>query len=97
MAEFKEVVKQFNRMCKAQQCNRCPLNNKRDVFTCWRALTEHPDEMEEAIMRWAEDNPVKTNHQKFEETFGVNPLLILWNINGKDWLTEEYKEPKRDE
>lgn len=98
MAEFKEVVKQFNRMCKANGCNKCPLKDNRDLFTCWRALTVHPDEMEKAVMKWAEDHPVKTNHQKFVETFGVNPLLMnLWNTKGADWLTEEYKEPKRDE
>lgn len=44
MAEFKEVAKQFNRMCKAQEdCDKCPLSEKRGILTCWRALIEYPD------------------------------------------------------
>lgn len=98
MAEFKEVMKQFNRMCDAQEiCQKCPVNETRGLLTCWRALADKPDKMEEIVMQWAEEHPVKKNYQKFEETFGINPILIdWWNTRGADWLNEEYKEPKND-
>jgi len=97
MAEFKEVIKQFNRMCEAQEkiCDKCPVSKKRGLFNCWRALAINPDEMEETVMQWAKENPTKKNYQKFEEIFGVNPILMdWWNTRGADWLMEEFKEPK---
>ena len=46
-------------------------------------------------MNWAKEHPAKRNYQKFEETFGINPILMdWWNTRGADWLMEDYKEPK---
>lgn len=96
MAEFKEVIKQFNRICEAQEiCDKCPINKKRGLLTCWRALTVHPDEMEEAVMNWAKEHPPITNNDKIKEIFGLDFKSTItaspWTL---EWLDEEYKEPK---
>jgi len=100
MAEFKEVIKQFNRMCESYgaSCDGCPVDEQRGIFYCWRWITEEPEVAEELIANWAKDHPTKKNYQKFEETFGINPILMdWWNTRGADWLMEEFKEPKKDE
>lgn len=99
MAEFKEVIKQFWRICERYRadvcCANCPLKDARGVYHCWRWISEEPEKAEELIMKWAKENPVKKNYHKFEETFGINPILMdWWNTKGADWLMEEYKEPK---
>lgn len=96
MAEFKEVIKQFNRMCDAQEiCQKCPVNEMRGLLTCWKALTVKPDKMEEIVMQWAKEHPPVTNRVKFAEVFGCDPVLLdFWNQRGGNWLLEEYKEPK---
>ena len=97
MAEFKEVIKQFNRMCEAQEkiCDKCPVNKKRGLFNCWRALAFNPDEMEESVMQWAKEHPPITNNDKIKEIFGLDFKSTFtaspWTL---EWLDEEYKEPK---
>lgn len=77
MAEFVEVMKQKERMCKKYSeefsiCKKCELGiakTKHDMV-CWEFLENLPQEAEEIIMKWAKEHPVITNFQKLEEVFG---------------------------
>lgn len=96
MAEFKEVMKQFNRMCDNHKwCDTCQINENRGRYICDRWLTENPTKAEEIIMQWAEEHPLMTNNDKIKEIFGLDFKSTFtaspWTL---DWLDEEYKEPK---
>ena len=100
MAEFKDFVKQFKRMCNTynNECSKCPLTDHRGVYLCFRWCFEDPKLAEEVIMKWAEQNPVMTNRDKFIEVFGNEPLLLdIWNLKGVNWLLKEYKEPEKND
>lgn len=97
MAEFKTVMKEHDRMCHSFSCDckDCPLGKQRGIFTCLRWIFDHPYESEELIMKWAKENPMKTNGDKFKEIFGFDFKTTFnaspWTL---EWLCEEYKEPK---
>ena len=55
MAEFSEVMKQYDRMCETvYYCENCPMYNV-DV-DCERRI-KYPKNFENIVMQWAEDNP----------------------------------------
>ena len=96
MAEFKEVTKQFKRMCDSyHDCSECPLNKPRGLKVCWRWGYDEPEKAEEIIMNWAKKNPSITNNDKIKEIFGLDFKSTFtaspWTL---EWLDEEYKEPK---
>lgn len=100
MAEYVEVLKQKERMCKSvDSCGECPLNRLSDI-ECKHYLLANPTEAEEIIMNWAKEHPVKTNADKFKEVFGVkhnNVMDILYQANFRkycEFWNQEYKEPK---
>lgn len=60
MAEFAEVMRQAERMCKAhERCVTCPLYDYCDQFNDTRGGQWRVDAgaMEQAVMDWAEENP----------------------------------------
>lgn len=96
MAEFKEVMEQFKRMCDEHKwCDSCQICDSRGLISCSRWLTENPTKAEEIIMSWAKENPPVTNRDKFKEVFGLDFKTTFnaspWTL---EWLDEEYKEPK---
>lgn len=59
MAEFVEVMRQRDRMCKTVDCSTCRLhylNNGTDTG-CGDFTEEHPQETERIVMEWAKANP----------------------------------------
>ena len=102
MAEYQEVIKQFNRMCDSYgtSCDGCPINEQRGIFQCWRWITEEPVKAEEIITNWAKKNPPVTNAEKFKEVFGFDFIEAndTTSPSWPDlWLESEYKEPEKDE
>lgn len=95
MAEFVKVAAEMTRMCRhyAGFCKECPLGF---VASCRNWVPAHPEEAEEIIMKWAEENPLKTNGEKFREVFGYD-MTERFNTapSMKDWLDAEYKEAKK--
>ena len=97
MAEYREVTKQFNRMCESygDTCEKCLLQNPRGILTCWRWCFEEPVKAEEIIMNWAQEHQPITNNDKIKEIFGLDFKSTFtaspWTL---EWLDEEYKEPK---
>lgn len=68
MAEFQEVIRQFNRMCKAAMTEEdiCLIDD--DMPT---AALIHPDSFEKMVMRWANEHPeYPTWIQWWETNFG---------------------------
>lgn len=107
MAEFQEVMKQRNRMCESyvgcMDCALCDINNGENI-DCSAFCIKHPQRAEEIIMKWAEENRVQTNADKFKEVFGIKLLDDLCNNISCDvecdecdlhiFCQQEYKEPK---
>lgn len=59
MAEFQEVMKQWRRMCRAnERCSSCPLNNADCCISDPYLRTDVEIEtLEELITNWAEEHP----------------------------------------
>ena len=112
MAEFVEVMKYRKRMCamyRNHSCRICPIYDVKEG-TCANFLIENTQEAEEIIMKWAKENPIKTNADKFKEVFGVdiykepthNCTGIRCGINECEeckyngFWNKEYKEPKEE-
>lgn len=83
MAEFKELMKQRNRMCRSflqesglHDCCRCPIysKNTQSMWDCNQYAAKNPEEFEDIILVWAEEHPYKTNADKFKEVFGIELL-----------------------
>lgn len=96
MAEFKEVAKQYARMCTTyEHCGNCPINVVRDkAYVCrYWALVVDPEKAEEVILQWAKEHPPVTNRDKFKEVFGFDPIAD--RLDAITWFAAEYKEPEK--
>ena len=61
MAEFVDVLRQFDRMCKANAgCFNCPLHEPDGVSDRCSigAFVNDSERIEREVMKWAEDHPV---------------------------------------
>ena len=95
MAEFKMVMREFRRLCEGKKCTDCPIWEKvdKDAETfCSAWLTNHSEEAERIIMRWAKENPLMTNRMKFKEIFGIEFTdRVAESQYHREWLDAEYK------
>lgn len=95
MAEFVEVIKTKDRMCRSlkHRCDDCPIQRYIDNpnyncpvtpwhNSCESFLINYPQEAEEIIMEWAKANPAKTNAEIFKELFGVQIIKTPKNCGG---------------
>jgi len=60
VAEFQNVMKQFDRMCKANAgCVNCPLDDRDgEIYRCSiGAFVNNSERIEREIMSWAAENP----------------------------------------
>lgn len=75
MAEFVDVLRQFDRMCNAHAgCINCPLYQNVYNFDdeCHiGAFIRHPEKIEQTVMQWAAEHP--------------EPVYPTWG----DWLIEQ--------
>jgi len=75
MAEFINVMKEYNRMCEYYKldCRECPLCN----VNCEYVLHNEAEKSESIIMKWSKEHP-----RPIYPTIGevVNKLLMLMNI-----------------
>ena len=87
MAEFINVMKEYNRMCHSYaDCRDCPLCN----VNCEYITHEKPEEVESIIMKWSKEHP-----QPIYPTIGevVNKLLLLMGIESRTSnLTDVFDE-----
>ena len=95
MAEFKTVVKEYQRMCRTvQACADCPIYKYKNVgSSCDSILIYKTEEAEKLIMDWAKANPSITNQKKFKDTFGFDYKDRFGASESMmEWLKEEYKK-----
>lgn len=57
MAEFQEVIKQKERMCRESNCCDCPIDGYFD--SCVNINAKNAAKYEELVMQWARENPEK--------------------------------------
>ena len=60
MAKFEEVLKQFKRMCKNEECSNCDINRmmkEGNYPSCWAMAYEEPTRFEGYVMLWAKQHP----------------------------------------
>ena len=60
MAEFGEVIKQFNRMCHRENCattTGCPMYPSCNIGQCRKIAFERQAEFETRVIKWAADHP----------------------------------------
>lgn len=63
MAEhsFQEVMRQYKRMCRGEECNGCDFYKFKTSLShqmaCLRFLKEYPVEAEALVMNWAAEHP----------------------------------------
>ena len=95
MAEFQMVIRERNRMCKANKCVGCPLFVAIGNDFCDNWPYKHPLEAEKIIMEWAKKNPLMTNRMKFKEVFGFEFTdRVPESQYHSEWLDSEYEEVK---
>ena len=82
MAEFREVIKQFNRMCDFYQSKRscpmgCPMNGL-NVSQCRKQITEAYIDAERIIMGWTAEHPEPVYPTWYEwlANMGVVPIKL---------------------
>lgn len=59
MAEFKNIMQEFHRMCVSEQCvelKTCPMR-KKSRNSCLSYAYENPDDFERTVMAWAAEHP----------------------------------------
>ena len=93
MAEFAKVAAEMARMCRRHEgfCKECPLGF---AASCRNWVLAHSKEAEKIIMKWAAENPFKTNGAKFREVFGYDFVQAVY---ADDWYNAEYKKPEERE
>lgn len=94
MAEFVKVATEMARMCRHYEafCIECPLGS---ALSCHNWMLSHPKKAEEIIMKWAAENPFKSNGAKFRDVFGYDLTEKFFTSSKvKDWYNAEYKEPE---
>ena len=100
---YLDSIGRQNNMCLGARCKECILRPA-DGDSCTAFEVEHPEEATELIRKWAEEHPVVTNRDKFEEVFGFAPNTegcLLRGCTGckyndieycgQAWWDDEYK------
>lgn len=82
MAEFQEVMEQFDRMCLYYQHKRecpmaCPMNGV-NISQCRKVAFEEPKVTEKTVMAWATEHPV---------------VYPTW----EEWLSDKYNLAYNDD
>lgn len=103
--EFKEFVKQFDRMCNYYPgCDNCPMSRHeadRDSCTTW--CFDHPIAAENLVSEFKRLNPPKTNGEKLLEVIKSTfpNVRITGSETGRkglvfpdEWWGEEYDQPE---
>ena len=81
MAEFQELMKQFQRMCKREDCRTtagCPMYPSCNISQCRRIAFERPVEFEQRVMQWAAEHPEPQYPTWYEYLTDMYPAA--WNI-----------------
>ena len=91
MAEFKELIKTFNRMCRHYEdimsnslgnnsCYHCPLNKVAEKWNeeCLLLMQNRPEIFEKVVIEWGEKHPEPHCPTWLE-------LMVKYNVVPMDW------------
>ena len=78
MAEFVDVLRQFDRMCWYYQCKRqcpmgCPMNGV-NISQCRKVAFEQPEVTEKTVMAWAAEHPEPVYPTWYEYLCKINVI-----------------------
>ena len=64
-------IKKYKEICKNNECRNCPLwpNDERAILSCTQFMIEAPEEIVEAVEKWAKEHPGVTRMSKFINEF----------------------------
>lgn len=87
MTEFVKVIQEYNRLCKNNNCDNCPLFDY--AHSCSDLFYNEPEKVEEIVMKWSRENPVP-----IYPTIGevVSKICMLMNIDTRTNLNTIYDE-----
>lgn len=77
MSKGKTILHDWARMCdtfEGENCSKCPLKQVATPDDCFCFALDLPDEASAVILKWVEENPVKTYKMDFLEKFPNAPL-----------------------
>lgn len=99
MSERKATVYDYSRMCRSfEYCNNCPLSyyNNCEKASCEIFMRNNPDKANEEILKWCDENPVKTYKDDFFEKYPNTrktddgyPLSLKCIIYGHDCIISD--------
>ncbi len=106
-----KFLKELNRICTKYGkniigCKNCPMNKAEYCSLCIQELTEDAIlEAIEIVDNWSKENPIFTNKDMFEQTFGmkvtdnenVRHLVVaedghIFHFLNPKWWNEEYNK-----
>lgn len=89
---YQKAMKIFQRMC-SEDCSKCFM--AADAASCMHFISRFPEEAENILAKWEEDNPLITNVQQvnkmFKETFGITYHEA---VKRPAWWVKEYVPKK---
>ena len=72
MEKEKATIFDYARMCKSyDDCKKCPIGTRNNSagIACDYLIRTHTDKANKIILKWCEEQPVKTRQDKFLEMF----------------------------
>ena len=87
MAEFSEVLRKFDRMCKANAvCYNCPLHEPDGVDRCSiGSFVDDSERIERGVMKWAKEHPEPV-YPSWLEWFRQIEIIPSDQIGFHTWL-----------
>ena len=94
MAEFRDVIEQFDRMCWYYQRKRecpmaCPMNGV-NISQCRKVAFEEPKETEEIVMAWAAEHPEPVYPTWVEYLVGIGAIPNEIRLETADALMDTH-------
>lgn len=88
MAEFSEVMRQFDRMCNAHAgCIDCPLAVAGDIACSIHDFIDNPGRIESNVMKWAAEHPEPV-YPTWVDWFREMGVVAHTQEYFHDWLLE---------
>lgn len=99
MAEFVTVIKERKRMCESFDfcTNGCPLyDSTKSGSLCFGWISQHPEEAERTILKWAADNPEPDTIKDLDELKKLirDDKITLHQL--AKWIVEEYERTEEE-
>lgn len=100
MAEYDEIVEQFERMCEHyENCDGCPLrpigkvSEEKDRSVCMEWSFKSPSVFQYKVMKWAEEHPEEENMaRKMRDMTDADVAMEIKRLNNSEAVRLARKE-----